>query len=660
MNLFPHLRSFAILVFALMTVLSSALHLNAEQQSSPLLLKEGLDLFEPEEDVAPSGLDVVEAYEEAKRLEAEIVEMFREMRAADLSMVQRQTLARSLEATLVPLSDRAEINTGLLRRKVNNAEDIQEYQAELAVVMQETDAIVANAQELLEIYLEEQTSSSEASAERRRQEEEEMASAEMEAAREASETQAEREAREVREATERVERERLTQQAEEELKETELNLEQAQKEIQAAKQLAEKETSQLEKEIAQKKGKTTEKKEAKESTEPEASQAAEQTAARQESQKAKKQQTASAEQAAKKETNLEEWKELKEKVETAETAVKEVLEETKNIGEASEEKLARAEEAMESMQEALASAMSADSAASELAESQESGETESSAETDQNASERESSAKKAKDHTRNAVSRIESAKNSLDSASSALAALKEKSGGGGGGSGTNNGVAMRQAMGRLAQARSGKWLDVTNQMRGNNLNAQPTEVGSSGRPPLWNSREELETAPSIRKVMADSRPGDDWYFIGDWYVLSRYNNEGRENLQKVYPPESVLDLNAHYVSEDARPMQWEYESYAPPMVVPYGWESWKIYYFYTELYVEQETEAWIAIGSDDRSDLWINDLPVWHSANRHKGWTPDEGFRKVVFQPGHNKLLLRLENGHQGLGFSLYLNFSDR
>ena len=42
------------------------------------------------------------------------------------------------------------------------------------------------------------------------------------------------------------------------------------------------------------------------------------------------------------------------------------------------------------------------------------------------------------------------------------------------------------------------------------------------------------------------------------------------------------------------------------MVAPYGWESWKIYYFYAELTFEGETEAWFAIGSDDRSDLWIN------------------------------------------------------
>lgn len=139
-------------------------------------------------------------------------------------------------------------------------------------------------------------------------------------------------------------------------------------------------------------------------------------------------------------------------------------------------------------------------------------------------------------------------------------------------------------------------------------------------------------------------------------MLSRYDNEGRINIEKVYPPQSLIDLNAHYLSEDGKRLQWEYESYLPPMVVPYGWESREIYYFYTELTFEEETNAWVAIGSDDRSDLWVNDLPIWHSANRHKGWYPAEGFRKVVFKQGRNKVLPRLDNGQQGLGFSLYLN----
>lgn len=429
------------------------------------------------------AMDVVDAYEEAQRLEADIVEMFREIRAAELSRVQRQTLERSLGATLMPLSDRAEVDEELLRRKAADAEGIRQYQEELAVVMQETEAMVANAQTLLDLFREE------------------LAAAESS-------------------ASERVE------------------------------------------------------------------------------------------------SVLKDFRE--------ERAV-------------SEQQVEAAEAQVERVREALAKVMHADRQASEAGEQTE-----------------------AEGNTQEAVRQMEAANEAAARAADAVAALAAMGESGGSGDSEASGVdavARLQALGRLARAGSGRWLDVTEQMRGRNLGGRPRETPPEGRPALWQSLEELEASPSIRIVRAGSAGRREWYFIGDWYVLSRYANEGRENLQKVYPPESIQDLDAVYLSEDGKRMEWEYESYLPPVVIPYGWESWKIYYFYTELYFEEETEAWLAIGSDDRSDLWINDLPVWHSRNQHKGWSPDEGFRRVVFRQGRNPVLLRLENGHQGLGFSLFLNF---
>ncbi len=43
------------------------------------------------------------------------------------------------------------------------------------------------------------------------------------------------------------------------------------------------------------------------------------------------------------------------------------------------------------------------------------------------------------------------------------------------------------------------------------------------------------------------------------------------------------------------------------------------------------------------------------------GWSIDEGFRKVHFRAGRNRVLVRLENGWHGLGYSvcLYLGGDD-
>lgn len=579
------------------------------QETEPdetLTLSSGLELYTPRKDVTPAQLEVYDAYQEAQELEAEIVQMYREIRAAELTLVQRQTLKRSLESVLMPLSDRAEVNSEILASKASNAEEVEQYQQELSIVMRETDAIVSNAQALLESLLgETEPKSSVRKEEQEEKEKTETAEQKQEPReeQEAQEQQSAEQAREqkaAREKQKQAERERKEKQAEEALEKTELHLEKALEEIQAARQ-----------EVAKEKKATKEKIE-KESKEQKTNESSQQASEAKEPRE-----------------KLQQLEALEEKVDEAEEAVESVIEKVKALKKVSEVEVEEAEAALEAMREAMAKVEQTDATAKEAA------------------------GEETQEKTTNAVRAMEAASSSMESAVNAIKSLKEESSNGDGNGGSN--IAQIQAMAELAEAGAGKWLDLTKQMRGEDLEITPGEPPLEERPELWAGIEELEQSPTARKFSATT-PKDVWIFIGDWYVLSRYDNEGRANIEKVYPPESIIDLNAQYLSEDGKTVNWEYESYLPPMVAPYSWESWKIYYFYTELVFAEETEAWLAIGSDDRSDLWINDLPVWYSANRHKGWYPAEGFRKVVFKKGRNKILLRLENGQASLGFSLYIN----
>jgi hypothetical protein len=550
-------------------------------------------------------LGVYQAYEEAQRLEAEIVQMYREIRAAELARIQRQTFERSLESTLMPLSKRAQVDAGVLTKKAADAEAVKRYQEELSVVMRETNAIVSNAQSLLESLLGE-TEAKPAEQPKSAEEEEQETQAAPESEprpeeqQEAKESRESKEAKAAREKRKKEEREKTEKAAREALEKTEMHLEKALEEIKAARE----ETAQAKKETRE--------------------------ALEKEKAKAPKEKSEAKEKAAEK--KLERLEKLETQIDTAEEKVETVIEKVKKLEDVSKAEVKEAEEAVEAMREAMKSVKEADQTAKKEADSQ--------------------ASEKTKEKTSEAVRQMEQASSSLDAAANAIKSLNSESDGDGG---DGDSIAQIQALAKLAEAGSGKWVDLTDQMRGDFLDIDPGETPPGERPELWGTLEELEASLSAR-WFSPSTPRGQWIFIGDWYVLSRYDNESRTNIEKVYPPESLLDLNAVYLSEDGKQLQWEYESFLPPMVAPYGWESWKIYYFYTELYFEEETEVWVAIGSDDRSDLWINDLPVWHSANRHKGWNPAEGFRKVVFRQGHNKILLRLENGHQGLGFSLFLN----
>ena len=220
-------------------------------------------------------------------------------------------------------------------------------------------------------------------------------------------------------------------------------------------------------------------------------------------------------------------------------------------------------------------------------------------------------------------------------------------------------IAQQQVLGELAKADSGDYLDITEQMKGNNLKIQPKEVPLNQRPP--DIKTYFESVPGRKFVKEGGTPAV-WFYVDDWYLLGPYNNQGRMNVQKVYPPESIIDLDADYLGKYNAKLKWVYDSFGSdnhrPIATPsYGSAAaYTIYYGYTELYFEEESDLWIAVGSDDRSDLWINDLPVWHSSNKLKSWSIDEGFRKVHFQKGINKIVFRLENGWHTVGFSLLIN----
>lgn len=153
-------------------------------------------------------------------------------------------------------------------------------------------------------------------------------------------------------------------------------------------------------------------------------------------------------------------------------------------------------------------------------------------------------------------------------------------------------------------------------------------------------------------VDAGGTPAE-WMFVDTWYTLGPFDNPFRKNIHRKFPPETVVDLGATYVGKGGRTIRWEFLQTNRPKCVPLHDEEYAIYYAYTEIWMDRPMDLWIAVGSDDKANIWLNDMPVWISGDRLKGWRPNEGFRKVTFKAGVNKILYRVENGHFGTAFSL-------
>ena len=162
-----------------------------------------------------------------------------------------------------------------------------------------------------------------------------------------------------------------------------------------------------------------------------------------------------------------------------------------------------------------------------------------------------------------------------------------------------------------------------------------------------------------------------WAYVQDWYVIGPFPNPDRVNLRRKFPPESVVDLDATYVGKDGRTIKWEFmqarnatpkESWRndlKPEVVPFTAEEYGIWYAYAEVFSDIACDRWIAVGSDDRSDIWVNDVPVWGSSNKLKQWRVDEGYRRIHLNKGRNRILARVENGWMSLGWSVSISLED-
>jgi hypothetical protein len=158
-----------------------------------------------------------------------------------------------------------------------------------------------------------------------------------------------------------------------------------------------------------------------------------------------------------------------------------------------------------------------------------------------------------------------------------------------------------------------------------------------------------------------------WVYINSWYVIGPFPNPDRINLRRKFAPESVVDLEATYIGKNNKPVKWEFEQAMSSVsrldhrapVIPQTSEEYGIWYAYAEVFVDKECDLWLAVGSDDRSDIWLNGLHVWGSSNELKVWRINEGFRKVRFKEGRNKVLARVENGWHAIAWSVCIALTD-
>ncbi|KPK65392.1 MAG: hypothetical protein AMK73_03100 [Planctomycetes bacterium SM23_32] len=165
-------------------------------------------------------------------------------------------------------------------------------------------------------------------------------------------------------------------------------------------------------------------------------------------------------------------------------------------------------------------------------------------------------------------------------------------------------------------------------------------------------------AVRARKIGPGGLPGQ-WMYMDTWWTLGPFPNPNRVNIDREFPPDSLVDLDATYVGKDGRTIRWEFVQSDKPEIIPPNAEPYGIWYAYTEFHCDRPRDVLMAMGTDDRGTLKINGVPVWISSKRLKGWDIDEVWRRVHLRQGVNRILYRVENGWMHIGFSLVLRLDD-
>ena len=150
-------------------------------------------------------------------------------------------------------------------------------------------------------------------------------------------------------------------------------------------------------------------------------------------------------------------------------------------------------------------------------------------------------------------------------------------------------------------------------------------------------------------------------FVNSWYIIGPFVGAGgAASMDRKYPPEMGVNLDAAYLGNSQRVLKWEYfHAGQYPLVAPVQAEN-AVYYGYAEINMDQERDLWMAAGADDDAKVWFNKRVVWISGNESKPWyrggfrglTDDiahlnlsESKRKLHFNKGRNTLMFKLYNG---------------
>lgn len=192
----------------------------------------------------------------------------------------------------------------------------------------------------------------------------------------------------------------------------------------------------------------------------------------------------------------------------------------------------------------------------------------------------------------------------------------------------------------------------------------PNASSAASAKPLRLNESEITAQLLPGRKLSRSSKRQGWLYLDTWYVIGPFQRQDESyntlDFKLPYPPETLVDLDATYPgkisSATRRPaeLRWRFYQSNTLRITPPDEVDGSVYYAYTEVFSEDEEEILIAVASDDAAKVWVNDLVVWQDTGLSP-WQLDEGFRRILFRKGYNRILVRIENAPAVCAYSILL-----
>ncbi|MFH1277571.1 MAG: glycoside hydrolase family 172 protein [Candidatus Eisenbacteria bacterium] len=153
-------------------------------------------------------------------------------------------------------------------------------------------------------------------------------------------------------------------------------------------------------------------------------------------------------------------------------------------------------------------------------------------------------------------------------------------------------------------------------------------------------------------------------FAGRWLVLGPFEDYAGQRFDFRYPPEEEIGEQGVRWARSYRGMGDESIRWKPAVAGPNGFVdlreaigpgTHRIAYAVTWVDSPRARRALFSLGSDDGAQVWLNGVRIWRNPV-HRAWANDQDRFTGDLRMGRNEILVKVNQGIAGWGFSLRLS----